>query len=117
MPRPAHCRSYAADGDPLPRIGAHWVACDGSGAPRVVLRTHELRVGPLDSVDAQFAWDEGEYDRSLESWLDGHRRFFQRECARIGIGFSDRLEVVFERFSIVWPSELADLEALVTKET
>jgi uncharacterized protein YhfF len=109
--------AYAADGDPLPRIGAHWVACDGSGAPRVVLRTHELRVGPLDSVDAQFAWDEGEYDRSLESWLDGHRRFFQRECKRIGIGFSDHLEVVFERFSIVWPPELADLEALRTRET
>ncbi len=103
--------AYAADGDPLPRIGAHWVACDGSGAPRVVLRTHELRIGPLDSVDAQFAWDEGEYDRSLESWLDGHRRYFRRECERIDIAFSDHLEVVFEWFSIVWPPELADGEA------
>jgi uncharacterized protein YhfF len=109
--------AYAADGDPLPRIGAHWVACDGSGAPRVVLRTHELRVGPLHSVDAQFAWDEGEYDRSLESWLEGHRRFFRRECERIGIAFSDDLEVVFERFSIVWPPELADVEALETQDT
>lgn len=108
--------AYAADGDPLPRIGAHWVACDGAGAPRVVLRTHELRVGPLDSVDAQFAWDEGEYDRSLESWLDGHRRFFQRECERVGITFTDQLEVVFERFSIVWPPELADLRAPRTQE-
>ena len=100
--------AYAADGDALPRIGAPWVACDGSGAPRVVLRTHELRVGPLSSVDAQFAWDEGEYDRSLESWLDGLRRFFRRECERIGIDFSDGLEVVFERFRIVWPLDLAD---------
>ena len=50
-------------------------------------------------------------DRSLESWLDGHRRFFRRECERIGIAFSERLEVVFERFSIVWPPELADLQA------
>ena len=100
--------AYAADGDPLAADRSHWVACDGSGAPRVVLRTRELRVGPLSSVDAQFAWDEGEYDRSLESWLDGHRRFFQRECQRIGIRFSDDLEVVFERFSIVWPPDLAD---------
>jgi uncharacterized protein YhfF len=100
--------AYAADAEPLPRIGAHWVACDGSGAPQVVLRTHELRVGPLRSVDAQFAWDEGEYERSLESWLDGHRRFFRRECERIGIEFSDDLEVVFERFGIVWPPDLAD---------
>jgi uncharacterized protein YhfF len=100
--------AYAADGDPLPRVGSHWVACGGDGQPRVVLRTHELRVGPLSSVDAQFAWDEGEYDRTLESWLDGHRRYFRRECERIGIEFSDELEVCFERFSCVWPPELAD---------
>jgi ribonuclease BN (tRNA processing enzyme)/uncharacterized protein YhfF len=99
---------YAADGDPLPRVGSHWVACGGDGQPRVVLRTQELRVGPLSSVDAQFAWDEGEYDRTLESWLDGHRRFFRRQCERIGIEFSDELEVVFERFTRVWPPELAD---------
>lgn len=100
--------AYAADGDPLPRIGSHWVACDGSGQPQVVLRTHDLRVGPLRSVDAQFAWDEGEDDRTLESWLKEHGRFFRRECARIGIEFSDDLEVVFERFSVVWPPERAD---------
>lgn len=100
--------AYAADGDPLPRIGSHWVACDGSGRPRVVLRTLELRLGPLRSVDARFAWDEGEDDRSLESWLDGHRRYFRRECERVGIEFSDDVEVCFERFRVVWPTELAD---------
>jgi uncharacterized protein YhfF len=100
--------AYAADGEPLPRIGSHWVACDGSGRPRVVLRTHELRVGPLHSVDAQFARDEGEGDRTLESWLDGHRRYFRRECDRIGIDYSDELEICFERFEVVWPPELAD---------
>jgi ribonuclease BN (tRNA processing enzyme)/uncharacterized protein YhfF len=100
--------AYAAAGEPLPRAGAHWVACDGSGTPRVVLRTTELRVGPLSSVDEQFAWDEGEYDRTLDSWLAGHRRYFSRECERIGIEFSDDLEVCFERFDVVWPPEVAD---------
>ena len=100
--------AYTADGDPLPRIGSHWVACDGSGRPRVVLRTLELRLGPLHSVDARFAWDEGEHDRSLESWLDGHRSYFRRECERIGVEFSDDVEVCFERFEVVWPAEVAD---------
>jgi ribonuclease BN (tRNA processing enzyme)/uncharacterized protein YhfF len=100
--------AFAADGEPLPRVGGHWVACGGDGQPRVVLRSHELRVGPLSSVDARFAWDEGEYDRTLESWLDGHRRYFRRECERLGTEFSDDVEVVFERFSIVWPPALAD---------
>ena len=100
--------AFAADGEPLPRVGGHWVACDGSGTPRVVLRTRELRVGPLSSVDAQFAWDEGEYDRTLESWLAGHRRYFSRECEQLGLEFSDDVEVCFERFDVVWPPEVAD---------
>ena len=99
---------YAADDNPLPRVGSHWVACDGSGRPRAVLRTWELRLGPVSSVDARFAWDEGEYARTLESWLDGHRRYWGRSCERLGIEYSDDLEVCFERFRVVWPPELAD---------
>lgn len=89
--------------EPLPRIGGHWIVVDGGGLARVVLRSVELRLGPLSSVDAQFAWDEGEDDRSLESWLREHRRYFRRACARIGVEFSDDLEIVFERFVVAWP--------------
>ncbi len=99
---------YVAEGEALPRVGDHWVVCDGSGAPRVVLRTTELRVGPVSSVDERFAWDEGEYERTLESWLRNHRAYWRRSCERIGIDFSDDLEVCFERFRVVWPPEHAD---------
>ncbi|MBR7742913.1 ASCH domain-containing protein [Phycicoccus sp. BSK3Z-2] len=99
---------YLAEGEPLPRVGGHWIVCDGSGTPRVVLRSTELRVGPLSSVDERFAWDEGEYDRTLATWLDGHRRYFARSCERLGMSFSDDVEVCFERFRVVWPPEHAD---------
>ncbi|MGL5865803.1 MAG: MBL fold metallo-hydrolase [Dermatophilaceae bacterium] len=99
--------AYLHDDDALPRVGEHWVACDGAGQPRVVLRTIELRVGPLHSVDERFAWDEGEGDRTLTSWREAHRHFFQRECGRVGVAFSDDVEVCFERFDVVWPPELA----------
>ncbi len=94
---------FAHEGEPLPRIGGHWIVADGAGVPRAVLRTRELRVGPLSSVDDAFAWDEGEGDRTRESWLRDHRNYFTRSCARIGIEMSDELEVVFERFDVVWP--------------
>lgn len=99
---------FAADGEPLPRIGEHWVACDGRGTPVVVLRSVELRVGPLNSVDERFARDEGEDDRTPASWLANHRAYFRRSCARIGTDFHDEVEVVFERFRVVWPPEFAD---------
>lgn len=100
--------AYRHHGEPLPRVGAHWVVCDGSGTPRVVLHTTELRVGPLSSVDERFAWDEGEGDRTLASWLAAHREAFGRMGARIGVELSDDLEVCFERFRVVWPPEHAD---------
>ena len=99
---------FAADGEPLPRIGGHWVACDGAGAPRCVLRSVDLRLGPLASVDDAFAWDEGEGDRTRDSWLREHERYFRRTQAARGEAWSDDLEVVFERFRVVWPPEVAD---------
>jgi uncharacterized protein YhfF len=99
---------FVDDDQPLPRIGGHWIACDGSGAPRCVLRTTELRLGPLHSVDDAFAWDEGEGDRTRDSWLRDHDRYFRRTLPRRGRTWSDDLEVVFERFRVVWPPQVAD---------
>jgi uncharacterized protein YhfF len=67
-----------------------------------------VTVKPLIEVDAAFAWDEGEGDRTLTDWLAAHRRFFKRQAAREGFEFHDGLETVFERFRVVWPPEYAD---------
>ncbi|MWB98692.1 ASCH domain-containing protein [Agromyces sp. MMS17-SY077] len=96
---------FALDGQPLPRIGSHWIACDSTGAPRVVLRSTELRIGPFTSVDAAFAYDEAEDERTLESWRDGHRRYWTRVAAARGFEWTEALDVLFERFEAVWPPE------------
>jgi uncharacterized protein YhfF len=99
---------FIAEGEALPRVGSHWIACDGAGVPTVILRTTELRVGAFDTVDAAFARDEGEDDRSLESWKANHRRYWQRTLAARGQEWSPDAEVVFERFRVAWPPEHAD---------
>jgi len=103
--------AYTAAGDPLPRIGSHWIACDGAGRPVVVLRTTELRLATFDEVTADFAYDEGEDDRTLESWRREHRRYWTRTCAARGAAWSEQDEIVCERFAVVWPPELADTPA------
>nr|WP_155855141.1 ASCH domain-containing protein [Actinotalea ferrariae] len=99
---------FAAAGDPLPRVGSHWVVHDGAGRPRAVLRTVELRLGVAESVDEAFAWDEGESDRTRESWLREHRGYWERTCPALGVPWDEGHEVVFERFRVVWPPEVAD---------
>ncbi|AZS45196.1 ASCH domain-containing protein [Microbacterium oleivorans] len=99
---------FLARGDVVPRVGSHWIACDGSGTPRIIIRSTELRIGPFASADAAFAADEGEDDRSLESWQREHRRYFTRVAAARGATWSEADEIVFERFAVVWPPEHAD---------
>ena len=93
---------YEREGAPLPEVGALWIATDGAGRPRAVMRTSDVRVGPLTSVDDAFAWDEGEADRTRESWLAAHQRFFGRHLPAIGIEYDPELPTVFERFDVIY---------------
>lgn len=83
------------------------VITEFDGTPRAVIRTTSLETRPLAAVDAQFAWDEGEGDRTLADWLDGHRRYFARECAQLGRTFSDDAPVALERFELLYPFDRA----------
>ncbi|HEX6054737.1 MAG TPA: ASCH domain-containing protein [Intrasporangium sp.] len=99
---------FRVEDEPLPRLGSHWIACDGSGRPRLVIRSMELRIATFDDVDAAFAYDEGEDDRTLASWRANHRRYWERTCASRGVTWSESDEIVLERFRVVWPPEQAD---------
>lgn len=59
-------------------VGKAMVVLDGRGVPRAVVRTIELTKRRFDEVDAAFAHDEGEGDRSLQYWREAHRRYFTR---------------------------------------
>ena len=44
---------------------------------------------------------EGE-DDTLESWQQGHRKFFAMEAAELGYEFNEDMPVLFEDFEVVW---------------
>lgn len=101
-------RDYATGDEPLPRVGDLALVVDGNGAPRCIYRITQVDVTPLSAVDDRFAWDEGEGDRTLAWWLKAHRAYFTRQAAREHFLFTDEIDVVLERFEVVWPSEIAD---------
>lgn len=93
---------YAVEGF-LPAVGDHAVVVRGDGSPAVVLRTTDVRVGPLSSVDDAFAWDEGEGDRTRAWWVAAHRAYVRRRSAATEREPEEDPELVFERFDVVWP--------------
>lgn len=79
------------------------VITDLEGEPLCVIRTTELRHIPFNEVDAAFAYDEGEDDRTLESWRKGHRDYFTKEAAELGFAFDENSIVCCERFALLFP--------------
>lgn len=69
---------------------------DGRGVPRCVIETSEVTYRRFDEVDADFAFDEGEGDRSLAYWRSAHRTYF----GRLG-RFSEDMMLMCERFRLV----------------
>lgn len=93
---------YEAEGEPLPQLGDIEIATDGMMRPRAVLALTDVRVGPLSSVDAEFAYDEGEGDRSLEYWVEAHTGFFSRFLPTIGVEFNEDMATIFQRFEVLY---------------
>ncbi|HEX7352651.1 ASCH domain-containing protein [Brachybacterium sp.] len=89
---------YEADGEEVPRVGDLAIILDGAGAPRAVLEVTAVTVVPFDEVTAEHARDEGEDDRSLESWRRLHEEFWTEHSAT---GFAPDMSVVCERFRLV----------------
>ena len=95
-------RWYGGQGLNLPKAGDLSLILDGRGRPRCVIRTTQVEVRPFNTADAQFAWDEGEGDRSLDWWRKAHLDYFRREAAREGFVFDESMDAVFEHFERVW---------------
>ena len=66
-----------------------------------IIEIAEVRFRRFKEVDADFAREEGEGDRSLDHWREVHRRFFSRSLARIGLNFAEDMMLVCERFRLV----------------
>ena len=100
----ATCGSLAAyeeEDEPVPEAGDLSVVTDGKGIPRALIRTTESTVRLFGEVDEQFAYDEGEGDRSYRFWREAHERFFRRESEAAGRPFTDDFPVVCERFELI----------------
>ena len=76
--------------------GERWVVLDGRGEPRCITETTEVTYRRFNEVDAAFAYDEGEGDRSLTYWRSAHRAYF----GRLGT-FSEDMMLMCERFRLV----------------
>ena len=87
---------WATSEGPKTHVGKQWVVLDGSGVPIAVIETIELTQRRFDQVDATFAFEEGEGDRTPASWRRAHRNYFGRQGT-----FAPDMLLYCERFRLL----------------
>lgn len=95
---------YEYDGEEPPVTGSYHILTDFLGQPRCLIQLTSVEFRPFKSVTADFASAEGEGDRSLENWREGHRQFFERRAEDTGNTFNEDTVLVLERFKVVYPT-------------
>ena len=101
----ASCSSlweWEAEGNPIPEVGLITIVLNWEGAPLCIIETVEVEIKPYNQVDAQFAYEEGEGDRSIQYWREAHWRYFSRTLAAIDREPSEDMSLVCERFRVVY---------------
>ena len=99
----SHPAEYEKNPEDAPIVGGYSVVTDFDGNPKCVVQTTEIRVVPFNEFDAEFAFDEGEGDQSLDYWREVHWDYFSRRCLEIGIEPSVEMPVNCERFRLLYP--------------
>jgi uncharacterized protein YhfF len=93
---------WEAEGNPITEVGLKTIVLDGAGEPVCIIETKEVTIRPYDEVDAQFAFEEGEGDRTLGYWRRAHWRFFTRTLSKIGKTPALDMPLVCERFRVIY---------------
>ena len=92
---------YEIEKEPLPKVDDYSIVLNGKDEPVCIIRTTEVSVIPMNEVPEQFAYAEGEGDRSYNYWRDVHITFFTNELRELNMEFSEDMLLVCERFELI----------------
>ena len=93
--------SYEAEGISPPQVGSLSIVTNFAGEPYCVIETTAVTKIPFNEMTYDICKREGE-DDTLESWQEGHRRFFKMDAEMGDYEFTEDMPVLFEDFKVVY---------------
>lgn len=87
----------------LPAIGDMAIVTDWHGIPKAITKTVKVELIKFKDITAEYAFIEGEGDRSLSYWQKVHWDYYTRELSDHGLKPYEDMELVCEYFETIWP--------------
>ncbi|MGL4655554.1 MAG: ASCH domain-containing protein [Sarcina sp.] len=93
---------YEVEGEAIPVQGGYSVVTDYEGNRKCIIENKSVSILKFSEVKSDFAFKEGEDDKSLESWQREHIEFFNKELEKYNKVFLEDMLVVCEEFECVY---------------
>lgn len=94
--------AYQIENQPIPKVGERSYILSSKDEPVCVIELIDVQVKPFLQVDEEFAFLEGEGDRSYHYWKTTHERFFTDYGKEIGLEWNSKTHsVVCEKFRVL----------------
>lgn len=93
---------YEIENAPLPKSGEYNIVLNSRDEPVCIIQTTRVYVTPFNEVTEVHAYKEGEGDKSLSFWRDGHRAFFTKCLSEVNRQFEEQMDVVCEEFVLCY---------------
>lgn len=96
-------RGLQINEEKLPAIGDMAIVTDWDGIPKAITKTVKVQFVKFKDITAEYAFIEGEGDRSLNYWQKVHWDYYTRELSDHDLQPSEDMELVCEYFETIWP--------------
>jgi len=93
---------YEKTNEKLPVVDDFYIVTDWKGKAKAVIKTIKVERVPYNQVTEEFAYIEGEGDRSLAFWKKVHWAFYTREMAPYDEAPTEDMIIICEYFKTIW---------------
>lgn len=93
---------YSEKDELMPVVGHLQVVTNWVGTPICIIEMMSVTKQKYNEVTSEFAYLEGEGDKTLAWWREAHWNFFSKECVELGISPSEDMLLVLEQFKVVY---------------
>jgi uncharacterized protein YhfF len=93
---------FEEESEKLPEIGDYSIITNWIGEPACIVITTDINIVPFSEISEEFAYKEGEGDRTLEHWKKIHWEFFKRLMESYCLTIQKSTLVVCEEFELVY---------------
>lgn len=92
---------FMKNNEVFPKVGDLAIVTNWEGEPKAMILTTKVEIVKLKDITPEYAFIEGEGDKSLEYWKKAHWEFYTNEMKPYNESPNEEMEIVCEYFETI----------------